>query len=118
MSEGIADGLGWSQANIHLESLHLVRKPAVAEIHTAGPKRGGGQSTDQRYQLYQQGMAMQLNPYYRYNAGANCNGNVCKFAHVCMHCAGPHLGHQYRLQNNDNNIAGAVPPPAQGANRQ
>lgn len=26
MSEGIADGMGWSRANTHLESLHLVRK--------------------------------------------------------------------------------------------
>lgn len=45
MSEGIADGMGWSQANNHLESLHLVRKIGVVETHTAGPKRGGNQSS-------------------------------------------------------------------------
>lgn len=54
MSEGIADGLGLNQANIHLETLHLVRKPAVTETHTARPKRGGGPSTSQRYQPYPQ----------------------------------------------------------------
>ena len=41
MSEGIVDGMGWTRANIHLESLHLVRKTTVAETHTVGPKRGG-----------------------------------------------------------------------------
>ena len=118
MSEGIADGLGWSQANNHLESLHLVRKPAIVETHTAGPKRGGGPSTGQRYQPYPQAMAIQPTPCYRYNAGANCNGDVCKFGHVCMHCAGPHMGHQCRLPNHDHNPAGAAPFPARGANRR
>ena len=45
ISERIADSLGWSHINTHLELLHLVWKPAIAETYTAGPKRGGGLST-------------------------------------------------------------------------
>lgn len=109
MSEGIADGMGWSQANDHLESLHLVRKIGVVETYTAGPKRGGNQSSSQRYQPhqpYQQTMAIQPAACFRYNAGATCNGDICKFNHVCMHCSGPHIGHLCRSQGNDNNQAG------------
>ena len=49
MSEGIADGLRWNQANTHLESLHLVWKLAIAETYKARSKRGDGISTGQQY---------------------------------------------------------------------
>ena len=49
MSKEIPDSLGWSQVNTHLESLHLIRKLAIAKTYMAGPKRGGGSSTGQRY---------------------------------------------------------------------
>ena len=64
MSEAIADGLGWSQANTHPELFHLVRKPAVAKTHTAGPNRRGGPSSGQQYQPYPQTMAIHLTPFY------------------------------------------------------
>ena len=49
MSEEIAVSLGWSQLNTYLKSLHLVWKLPIADTYTAGPKRGGGLSTGQRY---------------------------------------------------------------------
>lgn len=82
MSEGIADGMGWSRANTHLKSLHLVRKISTSDTHTAGPKRTNAPTFTQRYQPYQQTMSIQSGPCYRYNAGAACNGDVCKFGHV------------------------------------
>lgn len=116
MSKDIADEMGCSQANIYLETLHLVQKLAVIETQMVGPKRGGGLSTSQRYQPYPQIMAIQPNLCYCYNAGASCNGDICRFSHVYMHCAGPYMGHQCRSQNNNNNPASIVAFQAQGVN--
>lgn len=88
-SEGIAGGMGRSQANIHLESLHLVRKNSIAETHTAGPKRGSLQVNN----IILISKLCQCN-HLHVIAGANCNGDICEFGHVCMHCPGPHIGHR------------------------
>ena len=93
MSKGIADGLRWNQANNYLESLQLIWKLAIVKTHTAGPKRGGDLSTNQWYQPYLQTMAIQPTLCYCYNVRVNCNGNVCKFEHVCMYYTGLHMGH-------------------------
>lgn len=61
-------------------------------------------------------MAIQPTPCYRYNAGANCNGDVYKFWHVGMHFAALHMGHQCRLLNYDHNPAVAALFLARGAN--
>lgn len=62
MSEGIADGMGWSRANTHLNPLHLVRKLSTSNTHTAGPKRTNAPTSTQRYQPYQRTMSIQPGP--------------------------------------------------------
>ena len=47
ISKAIADGMGWSQANIHLELLHLVRKNYIAKTNMAGSKQSNNPSSNQ-----------------------------------------------------------------------
>ena len=62
-------------------------------------------------------MAIQPTSYYCYNAGANCNSNVCKFGHTCMHYESLHMGLQCCFLNHYHNPASAAPFLACGANR-